>query len=55
MPGLCDLVVPNVVRHHGLPDLVVSDRGPQFVSEFLNSILRLFGVRRSLTAGAHPK
>jgi transposase InsO family protein len=53
--GLCDLAVHNVVRYHGLPDSVVSDRGPQFVSEFLNSILRLFGVRRSLTVGAHPE
>ena len=53
--GLCDLVVHNVVRYHGLPDTVVSDRGPQFVSEFWNSILRIFGVRRSLTSGAHPE
>jgi hypothetical protein len=52
--GLCDLVVLNVVRYHGLPDSVVSHRGPQFVSEFWNSILSLFGVRRSLTADAHP-
>ena len=34
---------------------MVSDRGPQFVSEFWNFILRLFGVKRSLTAGAHPE
>lgn len=33
----------------------MSDRGPQFVSEFWNSILRIFGVRRSLTSGAHPE
>lgn len=53
--GLCDLVVHNVVRYHGLPDTVVSDRGPQFVSEFWRTILNLFGVKRSLTSGAHPE
>lgn len=25
--GLCDLAVNNIVRYHGLPDTVVSDRG----------------------------
>ncbi len=53
--GLCDLVVHNVVRYHGLPDSIVSDRGPQFVSDFWNSVLRMFGVKRSLTSGAHPE
>lgn len=53
--GLCDLVVHNVVRYHGFPDSVVSDRGPQFVSQFWNSILRFFGMRKYLTAGAHPE
>jgi transposase InsO family protein len=36
-------------------DTVVSDSGPQFMSEFWKSILRLFGVKRSLTSDAHPE
>ena len=34
--GLCDLVVHKVIRYHGLPDSIVSDRGPQFISQFWN-------------------
>jgi hypothetical protein len=29
-----NLIVENVVRLHGLPDDIVSDRGPPFISHF---------------------
>ena len=32
--GMAHLLLNNVVRLHGLPDDVISDRGPQFVSHF---------------------
>ena len=32
--GMAHLLLNNVVRLHGLPDDVISDRGPQFVSHY---------------------
>ena len=29
-----DLVLTNIVRIHGSPDDIISDRGPQFLSHF---------------------
>ena len=52
---LCDLVIRQVVRYHGLPDSIVSDRGPQFVSKFWKTLLGLFGIKASLSTTAHPQ
>ena len=52
---LCDLVIKQVVRYHGLPDSIVSDRGPQFVSKFWKTLLGLFGIKASLSTTAHPQ
>jgi len=32
--NLARLFIDNIVRYHGLPDNIVSDRGPQFISIF---------------------
>ena len=34
-----DLVMREVFRHHGLPDDIIIDRGPQFISTFGNTCL----------------
>ena len=31
---LADLFISHVFRSHSLPDEIISDRGPQFASEF---------------------
>ena len=33
-PGLAEVILNVVVWHHGLPDLIVSDRGSLFTSKF---------------------
>jgi hypothetical protein len=38
-----------VVRHHGLPAMIVSDRDPKFVSSLWTEVMRLMGVKLSLT------
>ena len=29
-----DIIMREVFQHHGLPDDIISDRGPQFISHF---------------------
>ncbi|KAH7287498.1 hypothetical protein KP509_32G058600 [Ceratopteris richardii] len=39
------LFLRYIFRLHGLPDDIVSDRGPQFISSFWNSLCKLLGVQ----------
>ena len=33
-PGLAEVILDVVVWHHGLPDLIVTDKGSLFTSKF---------------------
>ncbi|KAG1943781.1 retrotransposable element [Pimephales promelas] len=49
------IIVENVFRIHGLPTDIVSDRGPQFSSQFWREFCRLIGASVSLSSGFHPQ
>lgn len=49
------IMVDNVFRLHGLPTDIVSDRGPQFSSQFWKEFCRLIGASASLSSGFHPQ
>ncbi|KAL0186579.1 hypothetical protein M9458_018249, partial [Cirrhinus mrigala] len=44
-----------VFRLYGLPEDIVSDRGPQFTSRLWTTFFRQLGVNVSLTSGYHPQ
>ncbi|KAI2667413.1 Transposon Tf2-6 polyprotein [Labeo rohita] len=44
-----------VFRFYGLPEDIVSNRGPQFSSRLWSSFFHLLGVNVSLTSGYHPQ
>jgi transposase InsO family protein len=46
---------PHVVKLHGLPDDIVSDRGPQFASRFWRRLLELLGTKSKLSTAFHPQ
>ncbi len=48
-------VFDHVFRVHGLPTDIVSDRGPQFVSQFWREFCRQIGATVSLSSGFHPQ
>jgi hypothetical protein len=50
-----DIFTRNVFRLHGLPDSIVSDRGPQFISKFWKTIHKELGVSVDLTTAYHPQ
>ncbi|XP_044044042.1 uncharacterized protein LOC122872197 [Siniperca chuatsi] len=45
----------HVFRYYGLPEDIVSDRGPQFISRFWKAFFSLLGVTVSLSSGYHPQ
>ena len=48
--GMVHLLLNNVVRLHGLPDYVISNRGPQFVSHFWQHLLQTLGISVNLSS-----
>lgn len=45
----------NVFRRFGLPDKFLSDRGPQFDSNFLKELWKLTGVEGRMSTAYHPQ
>ncbi|KAL0164172.1 hypothetical protein M9458_039925, partial [Cirrhinus mrigala] len=61
LPGLpsakttAELILEHVVRLHGFPKDIISDRGPQFTAKFWQAFCRLVGTTSSLSSGFHPQ
>ncbi|KAK7938999.1 hypothetical protein WMY93_002325 [Mugilogobius chulae] len=50
-----ELLVKHVFRLHGTPLDIVSDRGPQFISQVWRSFCQALGAKVSLSSGFHPQ
>ena len=44
-----ELFFDAVVRHHGLPKVIISDRDPKFTAKFWKSLMTMMGVKLSMT------
>lgn len=53
--GTAMLLFQHVVCKHGLPQSIVSDRGPQFRSRFWKKLLELLGSKAALSTAYHPQ
>jgi transposase InsO family protein len=49
------LFFDTVVRHHGLPRAIVSDRDSKFTSDFWSELMRLMGVQLKMTTSYRPQ
>jgi transposase InsO family protein len=52
---LANLYVEHILRLHGAPKIIVSDRGTQFVAKFWRSIHKLMGTTLSYNTAFHPQ
>jgi len=53
--GLARLLRDNIWKLHGLPESVVSDRGPQFAAELTKELNRMLGIKTKLSMAFHPQ
>ena len=51
---LARLFRDNVWKLHGLPESVVSDRGPQFAAELTKELNQILGIETRLSTVFHP-
>ena len=51
--GLARLFRDNMWKLHGLPESIVSDRGPQFVAELTKELNRMLGIETRLSTAFH--
>lgn len=47
--------VAEVVRHHGIPTSIVSDRDKLFTSKFWNALFQLQGTKLRMSSSYHPQ
>ena len=54
-PGYAKLYFDTIVRLHGIPDTIVSDRDPKFTSHFWAALHKLLGTNLRLSTAYHPQ
>ena len=54
-PELAKIFFDTVVRLHGLPDDIVSDRDPKFTGHFWRALFKHVGVKLSMSTAHHPQ
>lgn len=52
---LANLFIKNYFPHYWIPHAIVSDRGPQFVNAFWNTVTKLLGIQQRLSTAYHPE
>ena len=52
---LAEIFIREVVRLHGVPSSVVSDRGPVFTSKFWSTLCYCLNITRNLSTAFHPQ
>ena len=49
------LFLQHVIRVHGLPETLISDRDPIFTSHFWGRLIELLGIRANRSTAFHPQ
>jgi len=53
--GLARLFRDNVWKLHGLPESIISDRGPQFAAGLMRELNEILGIKSKLSMAFHPQ
>ncbi|GAU42813.1 hypothetical protein TSUD_288410 [Trifolium subterraneum] len=55
VPRLAEIYVEQIIRLHGIPSSIVSDRDPKFTSRFWESLQEALGTKLRLSSTYHPQ
>jgi len=53
--GLAQLFRDNVWKLHGLPQSIISDRGPQFAAGLMQELNRMLGIKSKLSTAFYSQ
>jgi len=53
--GLAQLFRDNMWKLHRLPESIISNRGPQFVTELMQELNGMLGIKSKLSTVFHPQ
>ncbi|KAL4570019.1 hypothetical protein LXL04_025668 [Taraxacum kok-saghyz] len=53
--SIAEVFVREVIRHHGIPKSIVSDRDPLFLSAFWREIFKSQGTKLNMSSAYHPE
>ena len=53
--GLARLFEDNMWQLHGLPESIISDRGPQFAAGLMRELNKMLGIKTKLSMAFHPQ
>ncbi|SJL18897.1 uncharacterized protein ARMOST_22499 [Armillaria ostoyae] len=53
--GWARILQDHVYARHGMPQVVISDRGPQFVSKFMMELYRMLDIKQNTSTAFHPQ
>ena len=51
----CPLYIREIVKPHGVPVTIVSDRDPRFTTHFWKSFQKAMGTRLTMSTAFHPQ
>ena len=52
---IAKLLVEGVITRHGVPSVLLSDRGSAFLSKLLKEVYELMGIKKANTTAYHPQ
>jgi len=55
MAKLVQLYISEIVRLHGVPSSIVSDKDPRFTSRFWQTLQSALGSRLAMSSAYHPQ
>ena len=53
--GVAKIYRDKIWKIYGIPKTILSDRGPQFASKFMEDLTRVLGTKRKLSTAYHPQ
>ncbi|KAF0704039.1 hypothetical protein AaE_015137 [Aphanomyces astaci] len=55
VPEVAKEFFDTIVRHHGLPAVIISDRGSKFTSQFWQELMKIMGVKHFMTTAGRAQ
>jgi len=55
LEGIAKIYRDKIWKLHGVPRRILSDRGPQFTSKFMEEFTKVLGTKRQLSMAYHPQ